>query len=805
MTKTSTGRRVWVASLGVLFAQSMLLGAALSPGTAQASAAAAPAAAPLDPVDQATIDALDQGAAGGVRSADLQGDPRGLAILDKPMHDFPSEGSTALILSTGDASVVARPASSASTDKTQFGDDLGVDLDGAGGADGNDLTQLKLELAPPAGASCLSFDFMFLSEEFPRYKGDRFNDIFTAELDTSTFTLNGAQVEAPNNFAFSADKEVLSINGFNKFVKAPKSSLNGRSEKYSATAPLGTTGAPSLILSVQDLGDSIIDSAVVVDNLRYIDTAGCTPGTDLMKDTDGDALPDVWETKGVDLNRDGKIDLDLPAMGADPLRKDIFLEIDWMFEAPACAGTGTAKVCAYKPQRDKTPDPIALQQVADAFAAAPVSNPDGTQGITLHLDAGPDSLKADGTKWGKLAGGNSLPWEASVGDSNTALKRVGEIRDTNMDQARLDVFHYVVYGNTYGDNDSSGYASLPGAKVLLTDGLWNCPTYATSDPQCKGFTLLQEAGTLMHELGHNLKLDHGGDVGTPYKPGYYSVMNYEFQTYGIGASKKIDYSTGAMDYQLPLGDIQEHRDAGRVGKVPALDKFNDWSYLVYNGDGIGAAGSSTPESDGGDVTELDLKTAVENDLIADGDGAVALVGPTLVAQGVEQQVLIADITNMSSVETTYSLSIDAPWAEPTTVTVAAGSTERAEIPLVVTGTGVQDVTASLYNGETLLSTSTIEVAAVDLDDAAANQEVQQTFAALKAEPLEGLDPGVVDVLNATIVPAIDGAEPIAAPVPSEKDESSSLPIPVWAIVLVAVAVLLLGLLLASRRGKSATA
>jgi hypothetical protein len=41
-------------------------------------------------------------------------------------------------------------------------------------------------------------------------------------------------------------------------------------------------------------------------------------------DADGDALPDVWEEEGVDGDGDGDIDLDLPAMGADPLHKDIF-------------------------------------------------------------------------------------------------------------------------------------------------------------------------------------------------------------------------------------------------------------------------------------------------------------------------------------------------------------------------------------------------------------------------------------------------------------------------------------------------
>ena len=50
----------------------------------------------------------------------------------------------------------------------------------------------------------------------------------------------------------------------------------------------------------------------------------------LPRDTDGDGLLDSWETSGLDINGDGTIDLDLPAMGANPLHKDLFVEVDLM-------------------------------------------------------------------------------------------------------------------------------------------------------------------------------------------------------------------------------------------------------------------------------------------------------------------------------------------------------------------------------------------------------------------------------------------------------------------------------------------
>ena len=37
-----------------------------------------------------------------------------------------------------------------------------------------------------------------------------------------------------------------------------------------------------------------------------------------------------WEKDGIDTDGDGTADLDLPAMGADPDHKDIFIEVDFM-------------------------------------------------------------------------------------------------------------------------------------------------------------------------------------------------------------------------------------------------------------------------------------------------------------------------------------------------------------------------------------------------------------------------------------------------------------------------------------------
>ena len=47
-------------------------------------------------------------------------------------------------------------------------------------------------------------------------------------------------------------------------------------------------------------------------------------------DSDGDDIRDTWEINGYDANGDGTIDIDLPALGADPHRPDVFVEVDIM-------------------------------------------------------------------------------------------------------------------------------------------------------------------------------------------------------------------------------------------------------------------------------------------------------------------------------------------------------------------------------------------------------------------------------------------------------------------------------------------
>ena len=59
----------------------------------------------------------------------------------------------------------------------------------------------------------------------------------------------------------------------------------------------------------------------------------------------------------------------------------------------------------------------AIGTVVDAFAAAPVANPDGLPGVRLHVDNGPASTMnpLTGGTWGGLSGQDVLPHQAVLG------------------------------------------------------------------------------------------------------------------------------------------------------------------------------------------------------------------------------------------------------------------------------------------------------------------------------------------------------------------------------------------------------
>lgn len=96
-------------------------------------------------------------------------------------------------------------------------------------------------------------------------------------------------------------------------------------------------------------------------------------------DTDGDALLDGWEVNLIN-------GIDLHALGASPLRKDIFVEMDYMIRPDGNVD--------FRPTEEEKASIIA------AFASANVTNPDGSTGISIHLiDGNTARMGAGNLQW----------------------------------------------------------------------------------------------------------------------------------------------------------------------------------------------------------------------------------------------------------------------------------------------------------------------------------------------------------------------------------------------------------------------
>ncbi len=188
---------------------------------------------------------------------------------------FPRQGGTFAILSSGLASDAETPNNA---------EDTSTILSGLDNSQGNDMVQLRVVLAPPAGAQCLGFDFAFFSEEFPEFVGTEFNDVFLAELGGSNFQIVGQTITAPRNFAVDPVGNLISINSVFGVSRNTQSTYDGGTPALRAVAALGASAFPTieLVLTIADIGDSIYDSAVLLDNFSF-STTGCSGGTGLAE------------------------------------------------------------------------------------------------------------------------------------------------------------------------------------------------------------------------------------------------------------------------------------------------------------------------------------------------------------------------------------------------------------------------------------------------------------------------------------------------------------------------------------------
>ena len=208
--------------------------------------------------------------AGTSTATTTSGDPSQIAVLGNLGIITPRAGADFVLLSSGVA------GTNAPEPGTAFGN--------FGGSLGNDTATVSLTLTVPPLATTLSFDFRFFSAEYPDFILAGFNDTFSALLTTSTgsqqlaFDRAGRPINVDSVSFFPAFTSIAGGTGFDIFAPDP-AGVNtsfpggvpdaGLTDWLSASGVVTPGSTVTIEFGIADIGDYILDSAVLVDNVQF--------------------------------------------------------------------------------------------------------------------------------------------------------------------------------------------------------------------------------------------------------------------------------------------------------------------------------------------------------------------------------------------------------------------------------------------------------------------------------------------------------------------------------------------------------
>ncbi len=153
----------------------------------------------------------------------------------------------------------------------------------ASGSGANDSVRLRLTIRVPTNALSFNYDFRFFSSEYWTYACTQFNDFYLALLDTGA-----PGIPADGNISFDSNGNPVSVNNgfFENCVPSgcytcPGGSgalagtgmeignTGGATEWLNTTAPVLPGEIITLDLTVFDVSDNVLDSAVLLDGFEW--------------------------------------------------------------------------------------------------------------------------------------------------------------------------------------------------------------------------------------------------------------------------------------------------------------------------------------------------------------------------------------------------------------------------------------------------------------------------------------------------------------------------------------------------------
>ena len=218
--------------------------------------------------------------------SELSGVDEQAAIFETELQEFPTNGASYLVLSSGTAVTTAGNATTFQSVNTNGVFIPGGDPQGSpDGLNSFDVVTLSLTFKVPENPGNILFDWKFMTEENPSFI-NTFTDYFRADLATS---------QGIFNIALLPDNSPVTVANAAPFSNAPGGSSEFPAPPFpdpddvvfnAVSTPIMTASfdlSPfageiiTLSLRVADVNDSVYDSAVLIDNLRI---EGCLPRKD---------------------------------------------------------------------------------------------------------------------------------------------------------------------------------------------------------------------------------------------------------------------------------------------------------------------------------------------------------------------------------------------------------------------------------------------------------------------------------------------------------------------------------------------